>query len=247
MSLTALGAVWSFPVSPQEKLVLLVMADHADDSGGNVFPSVARIMQMSGMSERAVQRTIRLLVSSGVVEVVRPARPGRPTEYRILIDGADGARWTTPRPVVESCPRWLRVLVKQAFRFTCAYCEQPGTETVGPDGALWTIDRLIPGSKGGRYTPENVALACRRCNGSKSTVAAAPEAVQRIGAVMAPYYGAIRASEMAPDPSRSDLDQDQLTGGLKKRSDHGLGANLAPNVAPTRRRHGELERVIRRA
>lgn len=229
MSIQAIAAVWDFPVTPQEKLVLLVMADHADERGGSVFPSVARIMQMSGLSERVVQRTTGGLIEVGLIEVVRAAQPGRPTEYRILIEGVERMPLRTPRPVVESCPRWLRSLVKEAFALTCAYCERVGTETLGPDGALWTIDRLVPGSKGGHYVPANVALACRSCNGSKQTKHAGPEALARIGAKMAPYVGANSPVETAPDPSGSISSPERLD----HSEDHdGLGAISAPSPHP---------------
>lgn len=42
----------------------------------------------------------------------------------------------------------------------CAYC--------GADGAALQKDCVLPISRGGRYTLENVVPACRSCNASKS-------------------------------------------------------------------------------
>lgn len=41
----------------------------------------------------------------------------------------------------------------------CAYCGGPGP---------WQKDCVLPLSRGGRYTVENVVPACRSCNASKS-------------------------------------------------------------------------------
>lgn len=56
----------------------------------------------------------------------------------------------------------------------CAYCEAPGRITWWP-GRAWIsftsleIDHVVPESKGGTGHPDNLVLACRRCNRSKGT------------------------------------------------------------------------------
>ena len=52
--------------------------------------------------------------------------------------------------------QWLRILEAWAC---CAYCGAPGP-------ALQR-DCVLPISRGGRYTVENVVPACRSCNASK--------------------------------------------------------------------------------
>lgn len=47
----------------------------------------------------------------------------------------------------------------QAAWGACAYCGAPGP---------WQKDCVLPLSRGGRYTLENVVPACRSCNASKS-------------------------------------------------------------------------------
>lgn len=54
------------------------------------------------------------------------------------------------------------------FRYTCQYCEGTGDAVKGPDGRSWHLDRVYPGAAGGEYAPDNVTLACSRCNTSKS-------------------------------------------------------------------------------
>jgi 5-methylcytosine-specific restriction endonuclease McrA len=52
---------------------------------------------------------------------------------------------------------WFRILDAWA---ACAYC--------GADGSALQKDCVLPISRGGRYTLENVVPACRSCNASKS-------------------------------------------------------------------------------
>ena len=51
----------------------------------------------------------------------------------------------------------------------CYYCGKPFTTT-----APATIDHVIPISKGGRHSPENIVAACRSCNSKKYTNPAPP-------------------------------------------------------------------------
>lgn len=44
----------------------------------------------------------------------------------------------------------------------CHYC-------AGPLGSDYHIDHMLPLSRGGQHTPENVCLACRACNFRKHT------------------------------------------------------------------------------
>lgn len=72
MSIKAMAAVWEMNIKPADKLVLLAYADHADHSGGSIYPAVSTIAAKTGFDERSVRRiTARLkkdgyLVASGV-------------------------------------------------------------------------------------------------------------------------------------------------------------------------------------
>lgn len=69
-------------------LVLLAMADWADDRGGNIFPTISTLARKARLTERAVQSAIEKLKEDGIVEVVAKAsgRPGMANEYRIAIE-----------------------------------------------------------------------------------------------------------------------------------------------------------------
>lgn len=50
---------------------------------------------------------------------------------------------------------------------SCAYCEKQGTDTTGPDGRPWSIDHVVPQSKGGTDDLANLVKSCHRCNSHK--------------------------------------------------------------------------------
>lgn len=51
--------------------------------------------------------------------------------------------------------------------FICQYCGDAGTMTNGPDGTTWTVDHVMPLSKGGNTADDNLVLACKPCNSRK--------------------------------------------------------------------------------
>ena len=68
-----------------------------------------------------------------------------------------------------TCPRSLRKRVFAAFAGVCQYCGwHPDTGYSGKMNYL-TVDRLRPGSEGGRYVPTNVTLACLHCNSNRQS------------------------------------------------------------------------------
>lgn len=80
------------------------------------------------------------------VRQTRRARAARRRSRRVAASGSDltDAQWHT---ILDA---WA----------CCAYC--------GADGAALQKDCVLPISRGGRYTLENVVPACRSCNASKS-------------------------------------------------------------------------------
>lgn len=69
-------------LSPGDMLVALVLADHANAEGGNAYPSLSRMAQMTRMDERSVRRSLRRLTELGVIRVVREATNKHPTVYQ---------------------------------------------------------------------------------------------------------------------------------------------------------------------
>ncbi len=76
---------WAFQVqglSPTQKLVLLALADHANEDA-ECWPSVHRISMRTALRERAVRSAIKALAESGLVSVRR--RDGGTSRYRLAV------------------------------------------------------------------------------------------------------------------------------------------------------------------
>ena len=65
MSIRIMSDVWLADLGTTEKIVLLVIADHASDDGGNAWPSQATIARKASLSIRTVQRVINDLEEAG--------------------------------------------------------------------------------------------------------------------------------------------------------------------------------------
>jgi hypothetical protein len=68
VSIAAMNWAWSLTLSPREKLVLMSLADAADDRGV-CWPSIPTVARKCCLSKRTIQRTLRGLI--------REARAGR--------------------------------------------------------------------------------------------------------------------------------------------------------------------------
>jgi hypothetical protein len=87
-----------------EQSIALVLANFADEAGGNAFPSVSRLAACTHWSERAVQSALRSLTGAGVISIESEATNRQPASYcfplyrgeraaplDIVSRGADGA------------------------------------------------------------------------------------------------------------------------------------------------------------
>jgi hypothetical protein len=75
-----MSAVFKAAIPSTQKLVLLAVADCANDMG-ECYPSVPLLMAKSSLSERAVQGALKWLEKAGWL--VRECRTGRSTVYRV--------------------------------------------------------------------------------------------------------------------------------------------------------------------
>ena len=79
MSIRLMTQVWELDLPLADKMVLLVIADHASDDGTNSYPSVGTIARKSSMSARNVQRCLSRLEGQGLVSIQR--QQGGPSYY----------------------------------------------------------------------------------------------------------------------------------------------------------------------
>lgn len=81
MSIRLMSIVWDLDLPAGEKLVLLSLADQANDEGRQCWPSVETIMRRSGQGERTVRRAIATLEEKG--HLTRYHRTGTSTQYHV--------------------------------------------------------------------------------------------------------------------------------------------------------------------
>lgn len=80
-----MSEVWKCDVSGPLQTVLMALADHADDDGRQVYPSVPYISWKTGYSARQVQRVMARLRKLEALKVVREAKWHKPTEYILVL------------------------------------------------------------------------------------------------------------------------------------------------------------------
>lgn len=100
MSVSAMK--WAFDqkgVTSTEKLVLLALADHADDAG-RCWPSVARMEEMTALSERSIRKAIQTLEEKGALSTDRGVGRGNSSKYILKLDSSVDA--STPQKVQDS-------------------------------------------------------------------------------------------------------------------------------------------------
>ncbi|WP_434615437.1 helix-turn-helix domain-containing protein [Azospirillum sp. B2RO_4] len=118
MSLRAMAAVWESPrpLDTMTAIVLVRLADFADDHGGGIFPSVKRVAAECRLSPRKVQYILRDLEATGLLVKVADEDPGRRRgrEYRLDL----GALSQSP----EGCT-------------SCRGAGRAGVQVVRPKGA----------------------------------------------------------------------------------------------------------------
>jgi hypothetical protein len=84
VSVRLMGAIFDLDISAPEKLVLLAMADHAQDDGTKCWPSISRIAEKSSTTPRGVQKIIRRLERAGFLKHIG-RHPKGTNEYQIIL------------------------------------------------------------------------------------------------------------------------------------------------------------------
>ena len=92
MSIRLMSECWRTDLPTVEKMVLLVIADHASDDGTEAWPSQATIAAKASISIRTVQRAVHSLVNAGYLWMEKGAggsancrEDRRPHRYTINI------------------------------------------------------------------------------------------------------------------------------------------------------------------
>jgi DNA-binding MarR family transcriptional regulator len=146
-----MSQVWAAPpVGGSQLLVLLALADNADEDRRYAWPSVATLSRKTLLSERSVQRALRDLENDGIIRTVRPGGrvtggEKRATVYEVLPKGDNLT--PTERGMGDT---------GGSARVT-PVTPQPSTEPSVPPGDVCA--RALPKISGKRVKPEAWALA----------------------------------------------------------------------------------------
>lgn len=105
MSIRYMVAAWEARgLSPKEKLVLLKLADNANDDG-ECWPSKAHIIRHTGLSEASVKRALRDLRDRGLLSVeTRWRETGEMASNLFKLDFMRGVTQTPPRGHMDPTP-----------------------------------------------------------------------------------------------------------------------------------------------
>lgn len=118
MSIRLISAVLeNFEGKASLKLTLISLADHANDSGSNCYPSMAKIAKRICRSESQARRNVHTLISLGYISVQAGTENGGHTSPRYLIDvnriapSTDANGSTSDTPVTGASPALAPVRV----------------------------------------------------------------------------------------------------------------------------------------
>ena len=84
MSILLMSRVFATNLQPSKKIVLLALADFANDDGRNIFPSVATVARKSSLSHRSIQAILGNFLRSGILRVTKNQFGGAPGKTRHL-------------------------------------------------------------------------------------------------------------------------------------------------------------------
>lgn len=85
MSGKTTGKVWDLKLTPAKQIVLLALADKADQNDEHITPGIPLVSWMTGYSERQVQRIVKSLIADGLLVVTGESARHKPTSYRINV------------------------------------------------------------------------------------------------------------------------------------------------------------------
>jgi hypothetical protein len=89
---------------PGQQLLLVVMADLADEAGGNVFPSQATLARRCRIDERTVRRFLVDLLADGQIRQAIPASGRAPAQYVLTLNPVERATRPDITPTVGDSP-----------------------------------------------------------------------------------------------------------------------------------------------
>src|SRR5688572_4181088 len=129
MSVKIWKEVWNLDLTPAQQLVLLALADHANEKGEKVFPSIGRIAWKTNYSPRQVQRIVKELIQRQLLVLVEDnSKKGTSNRYRIDLEAGNYKR---PYKVGRKKGEGRQNVVKQGA--TTCHTKNDGSVVPRPD------------------------------------------------------------------------------------------------------------------
>lgn len=125
------------------RLVLVALADRADDDGTNTFPSPLRIHWTTGLDERTIRRALARLEKAGLIVSDGTARSGA-TKWRVALDRKRGDAFELHLEAAEKVRR-AESERRQARRDQAAIEAVSGTQNPGPPTGVRDAESRRPG------------------------------------------------------------------------------------------------------
>jgi len=103
MSIALMTLVWKIAMPCNKKLAMLAMCDWANDDGGSLHPSIARLAERLTCSTRQAQRILHSLIEDGWIAVVaneHGGAPGSTRHYMINVAKLEAAAKTGDMDVI---------------------------------------------------------------------------------------------------------------------------------------------------
>lgn len=144
-------------LSPTEKLVLLELADHANDQGDGIWPGADTIISRTSLKETAVRETLARLTHLGLLQTVEQHTATTSTRRKINVwlleelrqAGEEGR--LHPRVAALRTEEKAREEARRAQKQTAEGVSPNGT--VSPDDTGCTVSRTSPVSPNGTGVP----------------------------------------------------------------------------------------------
>ena len=152
MSVRICARVWESDLAGSDLLLMLALADHADDEGV-CWPSVPKVAVKARMSERTAQRSIARLSAAGLLAVDRAAAPGGANRYTVMPGG--------PAPAYPQVPAGDNLTPPAGVNLSpvTARCHRRGVTATSPQGCHSCVTRIIKESSGNRQAPAPARFA----------------------------------------------------------------------------------------
>lgn len=123
MSIRLMDAALDLPLDSSSKLVLVVLADHANNDGDGIYPGNDRIARRASLSRRQTQRILKHLEEHDLIVRVRYAQGGK----------GHAVEWSINVGVVAA---WQRVSSMSPLDPKGDICDTKGCH-LGPQRVTW--------------------------------------------------------------------------------------------------------------